>query len=98
MIAEMWYFIHKNKCNLTISKNLLNRLKALEYGDTFFMNIFILIKDLLNFNAPYFEMYRNACFHVSFSYDYFIYSILYLLLLSQFSFSLALVLYLFQFI
>ncbi len=94
MIAEMWYFIHKNKCNLTISKNLLNRLKALVYGDTFLMNIFILIKDLLTFNAPYFEMNRNACFHVSFSYDYFIYSILYLSLLSH----LALVLYLFQFI
>ncbi len=94
MIAEMWYFIHKNKCNLTIYKKLLNRLKALVYGDTFLMNIFILIKDLLTFNAPYFEMNRNACFHVSFSYDYFIYSILYLSLLSH----LALVLYLFQFI
>ncbi len=47
-------------------------------------------------NAPYFKMYRNTCFHISFSYDYFIYSLTYLLLMSHFS--LALVLYLFQFI
>ncbi len=64
----------------------------------FLIQIFILIKALLTFNAPYFDMYRNTCFYMSFSYDYFIYSLYYLLLMSHFSFSLALVLYLFQFI
>ncbi len=80
MSAEMWYFVHKNKFNLNISKNsltllLFNRLNALELywivcGDTFLIKIFILIKDLLTFNAPYFELYRNTCFQMSFSYDY----------------------------
>ncbi len=54
----MWYFVHQNKLHFTISQNLLtlllfNRLNALECGDMFLIKIFILIKDLLTFNAPY---------------------------------------------
>ncbi len=42
-------------------------------------------------------MYRNTYFQMSFSYDYFIYSLIYyLLLMPHFSFSLALVLYLYE--
>ncbi len=40
----------------------------------------------------------NTCFHVSFYYDYLMYSLYYLLLISHFSVSSALVLYLLQFI
>ncbi len=74
---------------------LFNRLNALEFywivrGDTFSIKIFKLIKELLTFNAPYFEMYSNTCFHMSFSCDYFIYSLYYLLLMSHFNFSLTL--------
>ncbi len=54
------------------------------------IHIVIVLSPSPTFNAPYFEMYSNTCFRMSFSYDYFIYSLYYLLLMSHFNFSLTL--------